>query len=100
RLTRDPAIARLARQGAWAGAYLGLTQLLTLGVLVIGNGASGTVARFTFALAFFQLPYALIAVPVATARFPAMASVVLARASDRLAPLGGGGGVSTRGGGG
>ena len=54
RLTRDAAIVRLARQGAWAGAYLGLTQLLTLGVLVIGNGASGTVARFTFALAFFQ----------------------------------------------
>ena len=95
RLARDPAIARLARQGAWAGAYLGLTQLLTLGVLVIGNGASGTVARFTFALAFFQLPYALIAVPVATARFPAMASAVLARASDRLARLVGDGVVTT-----
>ena len=95
RLARDPAIARLARQGAWAGAYLGLTQLLTLGVLVIGNGASGTVARFTFALAFFQLPYALIAVPVATARFPAMASAVLARAGDRLARLVGDGVVTT-----
>ena len=95
RLARDPAVIRLARQGAWAGAYLGLTQLLTLGVLVIGNGASGTVARFTFALAFFQLPYALIAVPVATARFPALASAVLARASDRLARLVGDGVVTT-----
>ena len=74
RLARDAEVARLARQGAWAGAYLGLTQLLTLGVLVLGNGVGGSVARFTFALAFFQLPFALIAVPVATARFPAMAS--------------------------
>jgi putative peptidoglycan lipid II flippase len=84
---RDPAVARLARDGAWAGAYLGLTQLLTLGVLVLGNGADGTVARFAFAFAFFQLPYALIAVPVATARFPAMSSAVLARARERLAAL-------------
>ena len=38
RLARDAEVARLARQGAWAGAYLGLTQLLTLGVLVLGNG--------------------------------------------------------------
>ena len=69
-------------------------QLLTLGVLIIGNGASGTVARFTFALAFFQLPYALIAVPVATARFPAMATP-RAPASDRLARLVGDGVVTT-----
>jgi len=84
---RDPAVASLARDGAWAGVYLGLTQLLTLGVLVLGNGADGTVARFAFAFAFFQLPYALIAVPVATARFPAMSSAVLDRARDRLAAL-------------
>jgi putative peptidoglycan lipid II flippase len=84
---RDPAVARLARDGAWAGVYLGLTQLLTLGVLVLGNGADGTVARFAFAFAFFQLPYALIAVPVATARFPAMSSAVLASARARLAEL-------------
>jgi putative peptidoglycan lipid II flippase len=62
---------------------------------VIGNGASGTVARFTFALAFFQLPYALIAVPVATARFPTMASAVLAKAGDRLGRLVGDGVVTT-----
>jgi putative peptidoglycan lipid II flippase len=84
---RDPAVARLARDGAWAGIYLGLTQVLTLAVLVLGNGADGTVARFAFAFAFFQLPYALIAVPVATARFPAMSSAVLARARERLAAL-------------
>ena len=41
-----------------AGGVSGLTQLLTLGVLVLGNGADGTVARFAFAFAFFQLPYA------------------------------------------
>ncbi len=94
-LRRDPAIARLARQGAWAGVYLGLTQLLTLGVVVLGNGASGTVARFTFAFAFFQLPYALLAVPVATARFPAMTSAVVGHDDDRLAQLVGDGVVST-----
>ena len=72
---------------SWAGVYLGLTQLLTLGVLVLGNGADGAVARFSFAFAFFQLPYALIAVPVATARFPAMATAALAGAAGRLARL-------------
>ena len=93
-LRRDPEVTRLARQGAWAGGYLGLTQLLTLGVLVLGNGVDGTVARFTFALAFFQLPFALIVVPVATARFPAMSSAVLARAVHRLARLVGDGVVT------
>ena len=56
RLARDPEVGRLARQGAWAGVYLGLTQLLTLGVLVLGNGVDGTVARFTFALGLLPAP--------------------------------------------
>ncbi|HEY1280809.1 MAG TPA: lipid II flippase MurJ [Acidimicrobiales bacterium] len=94
-LRRDPAVARLARQGAWAGAYLGLTQLLTLGVVVLGNGASGTVARFTFAFTFFELPFALLAVPVATARFPAMSSAVVAGDQTRLGQLVGDGVVTT-----
>jgi putative peptidoglycan lipid II flippase len=94
-LRRDPALSRLARQGAWAGAYLGLSQLLILGVLVLGNAVDGTVARFTFAFTFFQLPYALIAVPVATARFPAMASSVLGGDTGRLARLVGDGVVTT-----
>ena len=95
RLRRDPEIARLARQGAWAGAYLGLTQLLTLGVIVLGNGVDGTVARFTFAFTFFELPYALLAVPVATARFPAMASAVISDDQPRLTRLVGDGVVTT-----
>ena len=94
-LRRDAAVSRLARQGAWAGAYLGLSQLLILGVLVLGNAVDGTVARFTFAFTFFQLPFALIAVPVATARFPAMASAVLGGDSGRLARLVGDGVVTT-----
>jgi putative peptidoglycan lipid II flippase len=94
-LRRDPAVGRLARQGAWAGAYLGLSQLLVLGVLVLGNAVDGTVARFTFAFTFFQLPYALIAVPVATARFPAMSTAVLAGDRDRLSRLVGDGVVTT-----
>jgi putative peptidoglycan lipid II flippase len=95
RLRRDPEIAKLARQGAWAGAYLGLTQLLTLGVIVLGNGVDGAVARFTFAFTFFQLPYALLAVPVATARFPAMASAVISDERSRLSRLVGDGVVTT-----
>jgi putative peptidoglycan lipid II flippase len=95
RLRRDPEISRLARQGAWAGAYLGLTQLLTLGVVVLGNGVDGAVARFTFAFTFFQLPYALLAIPVATARFPAMASAVISDDRGRLSRLVGDGVVTT-----
>ena len=85
-----PRSAGLARQGAWAGVYLGLTQLLTLGVLVLGNGADGDGGPLHASRSrSSSCPYALIAVPVATARFPAMASAVLARAADRLARAGG-----------
>ena len=58
-------------------------QLITIGCLnvAVGLALAGVIALVP------TLPYALIAVPVATARFPAMASAVLARASDRLARL-------------
>src|SRR5262249_19088233 len=55
-------------------------------------------ARFTFAFTFFELPFALLAVPVATARFPAMSSAVVAGDENRLGQLVGDGVVPTLGG--
>jgi putative peptidoglycan lipid II flippase len=66
----DPALHGLVRSGAWAGATVAATQLLTAAVLVIGNGVEGAIPTFFLAFAVFQLPYALVAVPLATTRAP------------------------------
>jgi putative peptidoglycan lipid II flippase len=71
RLRRDePALHGLLRAGGWAGVTVAATQALTLVVLLLGNGVEGAVPTFFFAFAIFQLPYALVAVPVATTRAP------------------------------
>ncbi len=70
-LRRDePALHGLARAGAWAGVTVAATQLVTAAVLVLGNGVEGAIPTFFFAFAVFQLPYALVAIPVATTRAP------------------------------
>jgi putative peptidoglycan lipid II flippase len=69
----DPAVPALVRQGVWAGAALALMQVLTVAVLVLGNGVTGTVPTFYLAFTFFQLPFALVAVPVATTVAPSLA---------------------------
>jgi putative peptidoglycan lipid II flippase len=66
----DPAVHGLLRTGGWAGITVAATQALTLAVLLLGNGVEGAVPTFFFAFAIFQLPYALVAVPVATTRAP------------------------------
>ena len=69
---RDPALRRLARLGAWAGAFLGLVQVLLLAALVLGNGIEGGGAIYQLGFTYFLLPHALVAVPVLTALYPAM----------------------------
>jgi putative peptidoglycan lipid II flippase len=66
----DPAVHGLLRTGGWAGMTVAATQALTLAVLLLGNGVEGAVPTFFFAFAIFQLPYALVAIPVATTRAP------------------------------
>ena len=63
---------RLARHGGWAVVQVLATQVVLVVVLVLANAVQGGVVAFQFALTFFLLPFALVAVPVATAVFPAL----------------------------
>lgn len=69
---RHPAVRRIARLGLWAAAYLAVTQLLYLVVLVLANRIPGGVVAYDAAMSWFLLPHALIALPVLTALFPTM----------------------------
>lgn len=70
---RDPAVRGMARTGAWAAVAVALTQALLVVVLVLANAAPGGVVAYQFAFTFFLLPFALFAVPVATALYPSLA---------------------------
>lgn len=70
---RHPEVRRLARQGAWAAAFLAASQLLLVTVLVLGNRVEGGVVAYQVGFQFFLLPYALFALPVLTGLFPTLA---------------------------
>lgn len=80
----DPDVRSLARQGAWAGLYLAMTQILLAAVLIFANRAEGGVVAYQVGFAFFLLPHALFALPVLTTLFPAASRHVLAGDWDAL----------------
>ena len=67
---RHAGLRELGRRGAWAAAYLGLTQLLIATTLVLANRVEGGVVAYQIAFTFFLLPHALIAHPIYTALYP------------------------------
>ena len=71
----------MARQGAWAAGYLGLTQVLLAVTLVLANQVEGGAVAYQIAFTFFLLPYALAGNPVMTTLFPRLAGD--AHAGDR-----------------
>ncbi len=81
----DPALRRLARQGAWAALFLAMTQVLLAAVLVLANGVEGGVVAYQVAFTFFLLPHALFAVPVLTALFPTASRQAQAEDWDAVA---------------
>lgn len=66
----DPSLRALGRQGAWAGLYLAMTQILLGAVLILANRAEGGVVAYQVGFTFFLLPHALFALPVLTTLFP------------------------------
>jgi putative peptidoglycan lipid II flippase len=70
---RHPAILSLRRIAGWAMLSVVGTLLPTAAAVVLGYRAEGGVAVFTMAFAFFVLPHALVAVPVATTVAPRVA---------------------------
>ena len=83
-LTFPPGVARrgLALAGAGVGALLA-QQVSVVVVLVLSNyrGGTGALAVFQYVQAVYLLPYAVLAVPLATSAFPRLAE--RAAAGDR-----------------
>ncbi|MFJ2032485.1 murein biosynthesis integral membrane protein MurJ [Streptosporangium sp. NPDC087985] len=80
-LSFPPGVAARARRLATAGIAVLITQQLTLTVVVrLANnlGGAGATGVYTYAWALYQLPFAVLVVPIATSSFP----VLSARASD------------------
>lgn len=71
---REPELRLMARRGAWAAAYLGLTQLLLAVTLVLANRVEGGVVAYQIAFTFFLLPYALVGNPILTTLFPRLSA--------------------------
>lgn len=65
-----PAISSLRHTVGWAMLSVVGTLMPTAAAVVLGYPAEGAVAVFAMAFAFFVLPHALVAVPVATALAP------------------------------
>ena len=81
-----PGVARRARALAAAGVVALLAQQASvLAALVLADqfGVTGTINVFQYVQAVYLLPYAVLAVPLATAAFPRLASQ--AAAGDRTA---------------
>jgi putative peptidoglycan lipid II flippase len=65
-------VRSLLREGAWAGAFLALSQVVQVVILKVANREAGAPTVYQFAFILFTLPHALFAVPVMTTRFPEM----------------------------
>ncbi len=70
---RHETLRGIGRRGAWAAGLVALTQAQIAVVLVLAGGVAGGVVAYQFAFTWFLLPYALVAVPVATAMYPRLA---------------------------
>jgi putative peptidoglycan lipid II flippase len=69
----DPSVRSLRTAYKWAALTVLGTFLPTLAALGLGNATAGGVAIFIYAFAFFSLPHALVAVPMATTLAPRVA---------------------------
>ncbi|MFF4992741.1 murein biosynthesis integral membrane protein MurJ [Streptosporangium saharense] len=76
-LSFPPGVAARARQLATAGVAVLVAQQMTLTVVVrLANdlGGAGATGVYTYAWALYQLPFAVLVVPVATSSFPVLAT--------------------------
>ncbi len=69
---RDPALGGILRDGAWAGVFLALTQVVQVVILKVANREAGAPTVYAFAFILYTLPHDLFSVPVMTTRFPEM----------------------------
>ncbi|GAA4200440.1 lipid II flippase MurJ [Streptosporangium oxazolinicum] len=76
-LTFPPGVAATARRLATAGLAVLIAQQVTLIVVIrLANnlGGEGAIAAYTYAWALYQLPYAVLVMPIATSSFPVLST--------------------------
>jgi putative peptidoglycan lipid II flippase len=71
---RHPAVRKVARLSTWLIGVVLANQISLALVMVLAGRTQGGVTAYQFSYQFFQLPYALIAVSVASAIMPDLAS--------------------------
>jgi putative peptidoglycan lipid II flippase len=77
---KHPAVRTAIRLSGWTVGYVIANQIALAFVLIIAGNHPGVVSAYTYAFAFFQLPYGLVAVSIMTTLGPELAS--LARRGD------------------
>jgi len=70
---QDPSVRRAIRAGAAGVAYFALTEAGLLTTLILANRVRGGVIAYRVAYAFFDLPHALIGLPIAAVLLPSLA---------------------------
>ena len=81
---RHPAVRAALRLSGWTVGYVIANQVALLFVLVIAGNKQGVVSAYTYAFAFFQLPYGLVAVSIMTTLGPELASLARRGETERL----------------
>jgi putative peptidoglycan lipid II flippase len=68
----DPSVRRAMRAGLAGVAYFALTEIGLLTTLILANRVRGGVIAYRVAFAFFDLPHALIGLPIAAVLLPSL----------------------------
>ena len=71
---RHPAVRKLARLSVWTVGYVVVNQISFGVALYLANRVQGGPTAFFIAFAFFQLPYAVVAVSIMTALIPTLSA--------------------------
>ena len=81
---RHPAVRTALKLSGWTVGYVIANQIALAFVLVIAGNRHGIVSAYTYAFAFFQLPYGLVAVSIMTTLGPELASLARRGEATRL----------------
>ena len=83
---RDDALRAVTRLGGWTFGFVLANQIALFVVTILAGSVAGPdpVSSYTYAYAFFQLPYGIVAVTVMSVVTPDLAAAVVHRASDRV----------------
>lgn len=71
---RHPAVRQVVGLSGWTFGMVAANQAALFAVLLLANSRSGGVSAYTYAYAFFQLPFGMVAVSITTARQPSWAA--------------------------